>query len=579
MNKPKNFHYYIYLFKRKKLYLFLSVILIFFISFLIAYLLPTIYESSSTILIEEQQIPPDLVRTTVTGFADERIQSITQQILSRTKLWEIIKQMNLYQNLREKFTQEEIIDKMRNDIAIDTISADLGQKGKRSGKDSMTIAFTIAYRGQNPAVVQKVAGNLASLYLEQNLKDRQEKAETTTKFLEAELRQLEEQLSSIGNKVSDFKGKHEHTLPELKAHNLSQAERLENEIKQIDNQLRAIVDRKTYLEGQLATINPDLPIVGQESVMDPKARLYMLRVMLQSALANHAEDHPDVRKIRREIVELEKLVGAQGGSASVKRQKLAALQLELAEKQGKLTAEHPEIKKLQKTIAQLEQEKDVAEVPARPILNPNNPSYIGINANIQAADNEIAMLKKQQADLREKVKIYRERLEATPKIEQEYIALMRDYQNSHNKYQEVMNKLLTARIAEGMEEHQKAEKFTLIDPASFPEKPVSPNRILIMAVGLLLGLAAGVGLVIATDQLDQSVKDADELAWLTELPILGTISSMQHTEEVNLIKKRRWIILAASGLSLLLVIVFLHFFYMDLWVVTARLLRLANKSI
>ena len=294
---------------------------------------------SSTILIEEQQIPQDFVRTTVTGVADERIQSLTQQILSRTRLWELIKQFNLYPKMRQKTTNEAVIDAMRDDIKIDTLSVDTLQKGKKGkGKqNNMTIAFTISYRGKNPVEVQKVAGNLASLYLEQNLKDRQEKAETTTKFLEAELKELDERLASLGKKITKFKEAHEGTLPELQSHNLSQAEHLENDIKQLENQIRASEDKKSYFEGQVATINPDLPIAGHETSLDPKTQLYMLRVQLTAMLAKNSENHPDVIQIKKTIAGLEKLVSAQGGQASVRRQKISQLQAELATKQGRLS--------------------------------------------------------------------------------------------------------------------------------------------------------------------------------------------------------------------------------------------------
>ncbi len=300
MERQKDITYYIHLLKVKKIYLIIPAAIISLISLLTAILLPSIYESSSTILIEEQQIPQDFVRTTVTGFADQRIQTITQQILSRTKLWEIIKQFNLYQNKKDKYTQEEIIEQMREDIKLDTISVDMldKNKSKRGGKieNAVTIAFKISYSGKDPFTVQKVAGNLASLYLEQNLKDRQEKAETTTKFLETELKQLDERIIVIGGKITKFKQKHEGSLPELQTHNIAQAERLENDIKLLENQIRASQDKKVYLEGQMATINPDLPTAGQERVMDPKTRLYGLQVELAALLAKNSANHPDVLK-------------------------------------------------------------------------------------------------------------------------------------------------------------------------------------------------------------------------------------------------------------------------------------------
>jgi uncharacterized protein involved in exopolysaccharide biosynthesis len=168
-------------------------------------------------------------------------------------------------------------------------------------------------------------------------------------------------------------------------------------------------------------------------------------------------------------------------------------------------------------------------------------------------------------------------LEETPRIEQEYAALQRDYQNAHTKHMEVMNKLLEARIAEGMEEHQKSEKFTLIDPASYPEKPVSPNRMLIAAAGLLLGLATGIGTVLISDQMDHSIKDADDIDWITDLPVLGNISSMQNPDYVDHLKRRRWLIAAATCVSIFLFLVLVHFFYRDLWVLMAQLMRLLNR--
>jgi uncharacterized protein involved in exopolysaccharide biosynthesis len=304
----------------------------------------------------------------------------------------------------------------------------------------------------------------------------------------------------------------------------------------------------------------------------------MLQVNLSMLMSKNSPDHPDVKKMKREIEELERLVSSQGGIASVQRQKLTLMRTQLAEKQGRLSAEHPEIKKLQGEIARLEREKETSvATPPLQVKTPNNPAYIGISNNMKAADNEIAMYKRQQDNLRDKLRIYRLRLEETPRIEQEYAALMRDYQNAHTKHMEVMNKLLEARIGEGMEEHQKAEKFTLIDPASYPEKPVSPNRLLIVAAGVLLGMASGVGLVLVSDQMDHSIKDADDINWMTDLPVLGNISRMENPEYLDRLKRRRWVIAAATCLSILLLFVLVHFFYKDLWLLMAEWMRLFNK--
>jgi uncharacterized protein involved in exopolysaccharide biosynthesis len=310
--------------------------------------------------------------------------------------------------------------------------------------------------------------------------------------------------------------------------------------------------------------------------MAPADRLKALEVSLADLQSKFSDDHPDVRKVRREIVELKKMVGQTGGGASIRRQKLTQLRAELAEKQGKYSDQHPEVKKLKAEIARLEQAPEPVR-PPKPVTEPENPAYISLTTQIKGAETEIASLRNQQASLRDKLQMYRKRLEEAPKVEQEYLALTRDYQNASQKHQEVMNKILEARIAEGMEERQKGEKFTLIDPASYPEKPVSPKRWLIMLAGFILSLGTGFGTVALAEQLDHSVKSSDELARLTSLPVLGSIIRIQTEEDITQANRKRKLIWTVTGVSLILGLVLCHFFYLDLWVLAARLLRLADK--
>ena len=580
-HETEDIGHYISILQSRKKYFVIPALVVLCVAILVAVLLPSIYESSSTILIEEQQIPQEFVKSTVTGFADQRIQSLTQQILSRVKLGEIIQQFNLYSDLKEKLTREEILEKMRDDIKLDTISAEVaaGQQKKRSSnKPEVTIAFSIAYRGKDPGTVQKVAGTLASLYLEQNLKTREAQAQSTTQFLEAELKQLQERIKSLGEKITAFKGQHDGLLPEQQEFNRQQAARLEMDIKQLDTAVRSAEERKIYIEGQLATVKPDTPLIGStgERVMAPEDRLKALEVALADLQSKFSEDHPDVRKVRREIAELKKMTGQTSGGVSIRRQKLTQLRAELAQKQGKYSDQHPEVKKLKNEIERLDQTPATVN-PPKQITEPENPAYISLTTQIKSAEADVTSLHSQQAGLREKLQMYRQRLEEAPKVEQEYLALTRDYQNASQKHQEVMNKILEARISEGMEENQKGEKFTLIDPASFPEKPVSPKRWLILLAGVIMSLGAGFGTVALAEHLDHSVKTSDELARLTGLPSLGSIIRIETSEDVARARRRRKLIWAVTGLSLIMGLALFHFFYMDLWVLTAKLLRLADK--
>jgi len=584
----KDFRDYYAIFAKRKKYFFIPFVGLFILVTAIAVLWPATYESSSTILIESQQIPEDFVRSTVTGYADERIQSLTQQILSRSKLWEIIQQFRLYPEYQEKYTREDILEKMRDDIRLDTISADIGsqsQGSRKRGRPSttatqMTIAFSIAYRGKHPDTVQKVDSTLASLYLEQNLKTREEQAKTTTEFLEAESKELRERIRALGDKIATFKKEHEGIQPELQQFNLTQADHLELEIKQIDNQIATAEDRRIYLEGQLATVKPDSPIIGAsgDRFMDPQSRLRYLRVTLADLQSKFCDDYPDIRKVKREMAELEKMVGQQGLSGSLKRQKLNDLKAELAEKQGKYSADHPDIKKLKSEIARLEQQPEKAE-PVKLVTDPENPAYITLATQIETTKNEMASLQRQREALKAKLKVFNQRLEETPKLEQEYFALSRDYTNATTKYQEVMNKILEARISEGMEESQKGERFTLVDPASYPQKPVTPKRSLIILAGFIASLGSGLGAVALAEQMDHSLESALALTSLTGLPVLGTIIRIVTKEDLIRAKRRRRFVWAATGVSLFLGITLFHLLYMDLWVFTATIIRLINKYI
>jgi succinoglycan biosynthesis transport protein ExoP len=367
-------------------------------------------------------------------------------------------------------------------------------------------------------------------------------------------------------------------LPEQQPFNRAQVARLDTEVRQLESRIQNLKERKFYLLTQLDNVNPASPIIGEsgQRIVSPADRLRLLEISLVDLRSKFSDDYPDVMKVRREIASLKKIVGQPVDSTSMRQKKIEQLRSQLAQLQGKYSDQYPEVKKLKNEIAELEKTPVVKSAP-KPVVQPDNPLYINLSTQIQAANTEIASNLRQQAMLRDKLQMYRQHLETAPKVEQQYLALMRDYQNAHAKHMEVMNKILEARIAEGMEEHQKGEKFTLIDPASYPEKPVSPNRLLILLAGIFCSFGAGFGSVAFAEHLDHSVHDSDELARLTGLPVLGAIIRIKTKEDIiRAIRKRRLIWVISCG-SLVLALILFHFLYMNLWVLAAKLLRLANK--
>jgi len=563
--------------RRKKGFL-LSFLFIFILGVILALVLPSIYLSRSTILIENQLIPSEYVQTTITGFVEERLQVITQQIMSRSRLTEIIKRFDLYQDMRARYTTEEILEKMREDISLETISADVIDR--RTGRPtSATIAFSLSYEGKNPSTVQKVGNVLASLYLEMNLKSREQRASTTTDFFEQELVALRKQMDEVQGRITAFKQAHIGELPEYGGVNLQTIGRLESQLNQIQGQIGSLRERKILLEGQIANVDPLKSIMTDDgkAVMNPVERLKYLRLQLISLKSSLSIKHPDIKRLQKEIRELEADVGGEGDTSLDKIKRLDELTTRLAALKAKRGPKHPDVVKLGKEIDTLSREVNqlkTGEIRKSVVEEkPDNPAYISLETQIASTDLEIARLRKQEGQIRAQSADYRRKIEAAPLVEREYNRLLRDHESARIKYNELMNKLMEAKVAQGMEESQRGERFTIIDPAQLPERPYKPNRIAILLIALVLGLGAGVGMAALREALDDSVKTMDQLVDLTGVPVLSAISLMETDQErrSRRLKKLWWtlVILGLIALALFLV----HQFVMPLEILWIKIQR------
>ena len=565
------------LIRRRKKSFVLSFLSVIFMAVLIAFVLPPIYLSQSTILIEDQQIPREYVQTTITGFVEERLQVITQQIMSRSRLMEIINRFNLYQEMRDRYTTEEIIEKMRDDIHLETISAEV--MDRRTGRPTAaTIAFTLSYEGKNPSMVQKVSNVLASFYLEQNLKSREQRASNTTIFLQQESDALKGQIDAIENKISEFKSAHIGELPEYNALNLQAITQLNRDVDHIEMQINSLKERKILLEGQIANVDPLSPIVTEEgkAMMHPGERLKYLRLQLISLQSALSEKHPDMKKLKKEIHELQQQV--EESDASIEKVKrLNALTGQLAAIKGKSGPKHPDVVRLSKEVEVLgkEVENIRAEKVSQDLIEqkPDNPAYINLKTQIVSVEIQSTGLLEEKQQIEKEIAKYQRKIGNVPVVEKEFNKLIRDYENAKYKYNEIMAKLMEAKVAQGMEETQRGERFTIIDPGQLPEKPYKPNRLAILLIGFVLALGAGVGVSAVRENLDTSIKTAEELGQLTNVPVLSVISMMQSDEEVRA-RRIKWavIILAAIGI-LVATLLIVHHFIMPLEIVWVKIQR------
>ena len=490
--------------KRRKWSLILPAAAVFILSGAIALLMTPTYESTSTILIEEQEIPRDFVVSTVTGFAEQRIQSINQRIMSTPKLLEIIDRFNLYSDLRETWTTEEIVTRMRErDIKFQTINADLFDRRIGRPNEGIAVAFTLSYRGEKPATVQKVANVLASLYLEENLRTRERQAEGASRFLEEEMKEVKSRLAGIDARITPFKTKYVEQLPEALGINLQGLERTERDMETVQSALQTAMERENYLRTQLEHVpkdqNPDRVLLKEL-----KAKLLELKTRA-------SDSYPDVIKTRSAIAELE---------------------AKLAETQK-------------------------AE-------NYENPAYVTLASDLASAQSQVASFKRELERLAGEKETYRRRIEATPGVEEQYKAMLEERNSMQLKYDDLMKKVLEAKVSQGLEKEQMGERFTLIDSARFPELPISPNIPLFLLIGLFLGIGTGIGTAFVRENSDESVRTPEELANLSGLPVLGGIPGMLSAKERLRTRKVRWIVsLSTAGVLAAGLIVF-HFLVMDL---------------
>ena len=507
---------YIEILKLRKWDLILPALIIILIAVIVAFALPPIYKSTSTILIEEQEIPADFVVATVTGYAEQRLETINQRIMSHTRLLEIINQFNLYQDLRDKWTTEEIVEKMRKSIFLEPISAEIVDP--RTGKPTTaTIAFTLSYDGKNPDTVQKVAGRLTSLFLQENIQARERQTLEATRFLEDEMNKVKINLAAIEARISEFKKNNINELPELLQVNMQSLHNIETGIERANEQLRNLKEREGYLTTQLAGI-------PTESVEDKK-RLDELKMQLVYLKTRFSDEYPDIIKTKAEINELEN--------------------------------------QMKKSSESNESENNL----------PDNPAYLTLSSQLTGTLSEIESVKRQIKDLDISRQTYRARIEATPKVEEQYNALINEQKNTQAKYDDLMRKHMEAKVAQGLEKEQKGERFTLIEPARLPEKPYKPNRLAIFLIGIVLGIGGGVGFAAIREYSDQSVKNAAGLIMATSLPVLATIPEIKTEQDLLSKKKKKIGLLIGIVLVIIIGLSAFHFLVMDLNVFWAKLIR------
>lgn len=448
--------------------------------------LPDVYASTTLIMVEPQDVPVTYVKPTTTERLEKRLQAMNQEVMSRTRLEKIIDDFELFASARKQGVPvERLVERMRKKISLQIFQADN--------------AFRITYEGSDPVTVQRVAARLANLYIDENLRMREEHATGTTEFMEGELDKARRQLETLETKVQEFKKAYMGELPEQQTANMSLLDGYRAQLRATTSSLSRALERKVLLEQQASQIRSAHVAVasqaGSQQPMSPAARLQQLEAQLAEMRGRYTEEHPDVVHLQSLIEQLRGEAGGSGGGTAV-----AILPADLAR-------------------------------------------------NLVDAQLEITRLRQDEANLRGQIDVYQKRVENTFLRNQELEGLTRDYDVTRQGYQTLLDKKLEAQLSQSLEQRQKAERFRVIDPASLPEAPIRPNRPLSYGVGLGISLGLAILLPIVFGQLDSSFHAPEELTDLA-LPVLAVIPQLNTADVHRRVLQYRLRVLGVSTVAL-----------------------------
>jgi len=476
----QEFHHYLDIIRRRKAVVVLVALGFFCCAAMIARRMPDVFRSQTVILIDAQQVPSSYVQSTVSTSLQDRLSTIQQQVMSPTRLKSMIEKNGLFPELRGKVSEDVLIQKIQKSTSVDV-----------AGHFS---SFRIAYQGDSPKEVSVIANELADTFITENVDARQKEFYGTAEFLENELQQTKSQLEAKEQQLQIIKSTHSNDLPESKQFHLEALNNLRTQLAASEDRVRRAKQDKIMLESMMNTNAPTVEVdgggAGAGSSSPSQGQIEKLEAHLAELRSQYGPNFPDVRKAQADLDRLKKREAGKKAQARA----------------------------------------PVLDEPVVPTGNRRNPV---LEAQIQKLDQEVQEQTNLQGPLQQQIDFHVSKLERVPIFEQQIAGLMRDYDSLRSHYQSLLDKKLSAQMASELESRQKGERFVILDRAPIPDRPAGPNRALISLGGLVLGLLAGVGLAIAIEMMDLSVRSEHEAAELLGMPVLAGIPQMYTALEVR----------------------------------------------
>lgn len=466
----------------------------------VVWFIPAKYRSETVIIIEQQRVPEKLVEPNVAADLQQRLQSMSEQILSRTRLLGIINKFHLYSQ-GHYLDQDALVEKMRADIGVELI------KGDRPDQIS---AFKVSYSAGSPVVAQQVTAELTSLFIEENLRNREQLSEDTTDFLQSELDDARKNLDQQEQRLREFKNRYMGQLPDQTTSNLQILSGLQTRLQTANDALNQAEQQKLYLQSMLSeyrafrskTTAKDGTAVPLPAD-DIDQRLDRMKSQLAGLLSEYTPRHPDVVRLKQEIAATEKLKAQ--ASPTIKS---SATSDDTGSSLAGGAADTQQVA----AVVQIESQAKANEL------------------DITNRKNEI---KKIEAD----IESYQQRLNLTPAREQELTAITRDHDQSLANYESLLAKRNQSMMATNLEKRQQGEQFRMIDPPSLPQKPYFPKRLPFSLAGLAFGLVFGLSIVVLQEFASPRLFSEEELNAIVAVPTVIALPTIATATEAR--KRRR----------------------------------------
>lgn len=483
-----------------------------------SWVLPARYKSTTTILVEQPTMPKDYVVPNINDDLQSRLQSIQQQILSPTRLLMIVDKLHLYEDPKQHLSTDAKVARMSKDIDIETVHD--------PGSDIIT-GFSVSYSAPTARTAQLVAGELTNLFIDENLREREQESRDTTNFIQKQLADARSALAEQDAKVREFQAAHEGSLPDQQASNLQILSGLQSQLESEDSALNAAKGQRVYFQSliqQYRTLHSTphnaqgQPTTGLAGIDEELAKM---RSQLADLSTKYTDQYPAVQHLKSQIVKLEKL----------RDQTIADLKAGAASNK-----------------------EAGADASAADLEDPSqSASLLQLHSQLEA--NQIDINNHQQTieSLKARIGTYQERLNAEPANQQQLADLTRGYDQSKANYDDLLRKENESAMATSMEQMQQGERFTQLDPPSLPQKPDFPNRLKFCGAGLGIGIVLGVVVAGAFEFFDGRMHGESEIKKLLPVAVISEIPEVVNP--LDLRGRQRRTVLGWAVAAIVLVII------------------------